>query len=148
MNLEQRIKHTSDVRMKDSLRLGVIATLIGAVFMIPAFTAFDNQSCKENFFEVGSNECRDCFDYHGEECTACLDAETCVGCVQGHYLNATDHLCYPCHNTWQGCVDCILNAPPLKGETVYDENGNPINSIDLNLRELQFNPAPTSSKTT
>ena len=81
VNLEQRIKHTSSVRMKDTLRLGIISGVIGAVFLVPAFTAFDKQECKENFFEVGDYECRDCFDYHGDECTACQDSEQCLGCV-------------------------------------------------------------------
>lgn len=136
VNLEQRIKHTSDVRMKDTMRLGIISGIIGAVFLVPAFTAFDKQICKENFFEVGAHECRDCFDYHGDECTACQDAEVCLGCVQGHYLNATDSLCYLCKETWRGCVDCVYNSPPLREEIVYDQFGNPINSIDVNLRGL------------
>ena len=40
VNLEQRIKHETDVRIKDLIRLGFIACLIGGLFMMPAFMAF------------------------------------------------------------------------------------------------------------
>ena len=45
VNLEQRIKHTTDVRIKDLIRLGFIACLIGGLFMMPAFMAFNKQEC-------------------------------------------------------------------------------------------------------
>ena len=41
VNLERRIKHTADTRIKETLRLGLIALIIGSLFMIPAYVAFD-----------------------------------------------------------------------------------------------------------
>jgi hypothetical protein len=104
------------------------AGIIGCLFLIPAYLAFDKQECKVNYYGVGDYECRNCFDYHGDECTACLDATTCTECVQGHYLNTTDSLCYLCKDTWRGCVDCIYNQPP----TLQEKEQEALNTIELN----------------
>lgn len=132
--------------MKDTMRLGIISAMIGAIFIVFGLKMFEVQKCKDNYFSVGDYECRDCFDYHGDECNSCFDAETCLGCVQGHYLNATDSRCYLCKETWDGCVDCIYNSPPLRDGIVYDADGNPINSIDVNRRELAPSHNETSSR--
>ena len=94
INLEQRIKHTTVVRIKDTARLGFIAIIIGCLFLVPAYMAFEKQECKPTFYNYGEHECRYCFDYHGEECTACVNQETCTECIKGFYLNTTDSKCY------------------------------------------------------
>lgn len=42
INLEQRIKHATHVRIGDMIRLGLIAGVIAAIFMMPAFMAFSS----------------------------------------------------------------------------------------------------------
>ena len=73
VNLEQRIKQEADVRIKDLLRLFVLAGIISAVFMIPAFISFDKQECKPQYYELGDYMCQDCRNFHGEECLECVD---------------------------------------------------------------------------
>ena len=106
VNLEQRIKQKADVRIKDLLRLTVMAALIGCVFLIPAFVSFGKQECKPKYYEVGDYECHDCTNFHGEECLECLDNFTCKKCVKGHYLK--EDSCHICAELWAGCVDCVV----------------------------------------
>ena len=108
INLEQRIKHATSVRIKDLIRLGLIACLIGGLFMMPAFMAFNKQECKSHFYEVGDYECHDCFDFHGEECLTCVDSLQCSSCVKGHYLH--NSTCHTCSSYWSGCIDCVFSS--------------------------------------
>ena len=133
INLEQRIKHPTDVRVKDLLRLGVIACVIGGIFMMPAFMAFDSQECKTHYYEVGDYECHDCTDFHGQECLTCVDNLICQECVKGHYLQ--NNKCHTCASYWPGCIDCQYSQ-----ETEDEKNGPlddvAINTLDLTLEEL------------
>lgn len=129
INLEQRIKHATDVRIKDLIRLGFIACLIGGLFMMPAFMAFSKQECKSHFYEVGDWECHDCFDFHGDECEACIDSTQCSRCVAGHYLH--NNTCHTCSSYWPGCVDCVFD-----GKTEDEKKGGGqviLNTLDLDL---------------
>ena len=134
VNLEQRIKHATHIRIGDLIRLGLISVVIAAIFMMPAFMAFSPQECKSHYYEVGDHECHDCTDFHGEECLRCLDAQTCLECVQGHFLYNNE--CRTCASYWPGCVDCVFSEA-----TEYElSGGSPeaLNTLDLNGGEDVF----------
>ena len=140
INLEQRIKHATTVRIGDLIRLGLISVVIAAIFMMPAFMAFSKQECKSHYYEVGDHECHDCTDFHGEECLKCLDSATCQECVRGHFLYNNE--CRTCASYWPGCVDCVFSEATereITGAGTQALNTLELNgeSFDSSLRALQ-----------
>ena len=96
---------TAEVRVKDLCRLWIMAAIIGSIFILPAYLSFSKQECKPQYYAVGEYECHDCRNFHGEECTECLDNFVCKKCVKGHFLR--DDQCHICAEQWPHCVDCI-----------------------------------------
>ena len=61
-----------------------------------------------NAYAMGEYECRDCTDFHGDECASCADSKACTACQPSYFLYKGK--CFTCSSIWPNCVDCVFDA--------------------------------------
>jgi hypothetical protein len=66
VNLEQRIKFSSNNRAKDMAKIGLVAAIFGTVALIVGWKIPQKQPCLPNFFTEDEIMCFDCLDFHGD----------------------------------------------------------------------------------
>lgn len=87
INLEQRVRFNVVVRIKDLIRVSMVAACFAIVFMLLGLLVFREQGCNPGFFVQDMYECRDCMDFLGPNCVECSQDDECSECAAGFFVD-------------------------------------------------------------
>ena len=77
---------STNKRIADLLRLTFCGVFMGVIFVISGLYAFNNQGCKDGYYENLGIECLKCTEFLGLDCLTCDTSKTCTSATVGNYV--------------------------------------------------------------